>query len=328
MEEIAVSVLCLVYNHEKYLRKCLDGFVMQKTNFKFEVIVHDDASTDHSADIIKEYENKYPDIIKAIYQTENQYSKGVKISHVYMYPRAKGKYVASCEGDDYWCDEYKLQKQYDVMEANPNCHLCVHKVCAIKENGETLNQYYPGFEVSVGVISTERFMEILGVRYPFQTSSYFRRTVDMKEYVNNPPKFVQVADVGDVPLMMYLGLLGDVYYLDEIMSCYRKNSVGSWSSTQKTDSKKWFLHCESMVEMYDEFNKLTENKYKEQLKPRRKEYYLTKCVLDLDKRENARVLLKRENREFFRRHSLKNRVYIVLKAYVPKLVDFFYTRRG
>lgn len=91
MEEIAVSVLCLVYNHEKYLRKCLDGFVNQKTNFKFEVIINDDASTDKSADIIREYEEKYPDIIKPIYQTENQYSKGVKLSAVYQYPRVKGK---------------------------------------------------------------------------------------------------------------------------------------------------------------------------------------------------------------------------------------------
>lgn len=328
MEEIAVSVLCMVYNHEKYLRKCLDGFVMQKTNFKFEVIVHDDASTDHSTDIIKEYEKKYPNLIKSIYQTENQYSKGVKIMKTFMFPMAKGKYIASCEGDDYWCDENKLQKQYEIMEENPKCHLCVHKVCAVKESGESLNQYYPGFEVNAGLLSTERFMEILGVRYPFQTSSYFRRTDDMREYINNPPKFVQVADVGDVPQMMYLGLLGDVYYLDEVMSCYRKNSMGSWSSIQKADLEKRRNHSEAMVAMYDFFNELTNNKYKEQLMPRRKEYYLTKCVLDLDKRENARTLMKRENSEFFRRHSWKNRVYIVLKAYVPRLVDFFYTRRG
>ena len=326
MEEIAVSVLCLVYNHEKYLRKCLDGFVTQKTDFKFEVLIHDDASTDNSADIIREYEAKYPDIIKPIYQTENQYSKKLPggITGNFQIPRAKGKYIAFCEGDDYWCDEYKLQKQFDVMEANPECHFCAHKVCAIKENGESLNQYYPKFALDTGAIKTERFMEILGIAYSFQTSSHFVRMTDMKEYINNPPEFVKAADVGDVPLMLYFGLLGDVYYIDEIMSCYRKSSVGSWSSRMKSDSKKWLAHCNSMVKMYDAFNELTSYKYEKQLLPRRKEYYLSKCALDLDKRENAKVLLKKENRDFLKRHSIKYRVYVVLKAYAPKVVDFYY----
>lgn len=96
-----VSICTLVYNHEPYLRECFEGFVMQKTNFAFEVLVHDDASTDNSAAIIREYTAKYPNIFKPIYQTENQYSKGVKVSATYQYPRAKGKYIAICEGDDY-----------------------------------------------------------------------------------------------------------------------------------------------------------------------------------------------------------------------------------
>jgi glycosyltransferase involved in cell wall biosynthesis len=92
--------------------------MMQKTNFAFEVLIHDDASTDKSAEIIREYEAKYPDIIKPIYQTENQYSKGVGVTRVFQFPRAKGKYIAMCEGDDYWTDPYKLQKQVDFLEEN------------------------------------------------------------------------------------------------------------------------------------------------------------------------------------------------------------------
>jgi glycosyltransferase involved in cell wall biosynthesis len=98
--------------------------MMQKTNFLFEVLVHDDASTDGTVDIIREYETKYPDIIKPIYQTENQYSKGISISPTYQFPRAKGKYIALCEGDDYWTDPLKLQKQVDFLEANPTYSLC------------------------------------------------------------------------------------------------------------------------------------------------------------------------------------------------------------
>ena len=120
-----VSISCITYNHAPYIRQCLDGFIMQKTNFAYEILIHDDASTDSTSDIIREYENKYPDIIKPIYETENQYQKGVPIgSAVWNVPRAQGKYIALCEGDDYWTDPYKLQKQVDYMEQHPEIDLC------------------------------------------------------------------------------------------------------------------------------------------------------------------------------------------------------------
>lgn len=107
-QPLMVTIRCTAYNHEPYIRACLEGFVMQKTNFRFEAIVHDDASTDGTAAIIKEYAEKYPDVIKPILERENQYSKGTlgKI----MDEASKGKYIAFCEGDDYWTDPLKLQK--------------------------------------------------------------------------------------------------------------------------------------------------------------------------------------------------------------------------
>lgn len=136
MEKVLVSIRCFVYNHELYLRQCLDGFVMQKTNFAFEAIVHDDASTDGSAAIIKEYAEKYPDIIKPIYETENQYSKKdgslARIMDNAIHPDAK--YIAMCEGDDYWTDPYKLQKQFDFLENNKEYSFSVHRYKIQKEN--------------------------------------------------------------------------------------------------------------------------------------------------------------------------------------------------
>ena len=121
-----VTICCITYKHEKYIRECLNGFIMQKTNFPFEVIVHDDASPDKTADIVREYEAKYPDIIKPIYQTQNQRSLGKKVSLTYVYPKVRSKYIAICEGDDFWCDPNKLQMQYDFMEAHPDYSLCMH----------------------------------------------------------------------------------------------------------------------------------------------------------------------------------------------------------
>lgn len=124
-----VSIKCLVYNHEPYLRQCLDGFVMQKTNFAYEVIVHDDASTDNSANIIKEYAKKYPNIIKPIFESHNQFSEKNgsvgRIMNAALHPRAK--YIAICEGDDYWTDPNKLQIQVDFLEKNKDYAFCCHR---------------------------------------------------------------------------------------------------------------------------------------------------------------------------------------------------------
>ena len=122
-----VSIRCLVYNHEPFLRQCLDGFVMQQTTFPFEAIIHDDASTDGSAAILREYAEKYPGIIKPIYETENQWGKGTisKTMNAAIHPNSK--YIAVCEGDDYWTDPKKLQLQVDFLESHPDYSFSVHE---------------------------------------------------------------------------------------------------------------------------------------------------------------------------------------------------------
>ena len=138
-KNILVSIRCLAYNHAPYIRQCLEGFVMQKTDFKFEAIVHDDASTDGTSDIIREYAEKYPEIIKPIFETENQYSKHDGSISKIMNAEMRGKYIAKCEGDDYWTDPYKLQKQVDFLEMHPNVVGCVTN-CSVVDNKGILLQ--------------------------------------------------------------------------------------------------------------------------------------------------------------------------------------------
>lgn len=143
MNKTLVAIKCAVYNHEPYLRDCLEGFVMQQTNFPFVAIVHDDASIDNSAAIIREYEAKYPDIIKPIYETENLYSKGDGSVDRIMNAAIEAtgaKYIAMCEGDDYWTDPLKLQKQVDFMEANPECGLCYTDYNRLEDATQTLTE--------------------------------------------------------------------------------------------------------------------------------------------------------------------------------------------
>lgn len=122
-----VSICCLTYNHRPFIEKCLDGFLMQKTTFPVEILIHDDCSTDGTTEIVKEYAAKYPDLIFPIYEEVNQYQNGhAGDIDFFNYKRARGKYIAYCEGDDYWTDPLKLQKQVDFMEANPEYSVCFH----------------------------------------------------------------------------------------------------------------------------------------------------------------------------------------------------------
>src|SRR5690554_456442 len=154
-----LSICCTTFNHEKFLEKTLEGFLAQQTNFSFEIVIHDDASTDRTVEIIQEYAKKDSRIV-SILQTENQYSQNIKIWPNYLFPKAQGKYIALCEGDDYWTDPLKLQKQVDFLEVNPDYVICCHNAKIINENGEhiqdkklpylTEDRDYTSFELQQG----------------------------------------------------------------------------------------------------------------------------------------------------------------------------------
>ena len=220
VKEVMVSVICLTYNHESYIRQCLDGFVMQKTDFAFEAIVHDDASTDHTAEIIREYEEKYPNIIKPIYQDENQFSKNSPFLETYVLPKLKGKYIALCEGDDYWTDPLKLQKQVEILDSNPNCTLCYHACKNIYEDG------FVGLSRDFGtdVKNSYSFKDIV-YKYSFQTATVmFRKELIFTDLLRG--LFSVGFSFGDNLLYMAAAHYGDVIGLTEEMSVYRRVNNG------------------------------------------------------------------------------------------------------
>lgn len=223
---ILVAIKCAVYNHEPYLRDCLEGFVMQQTNFPFVAIVHDDASTDNSAAIIREYEAKYPDIIKPIYETENLYSKGDGSVDRIMNAAIEAtgaKYIAMCEGDDYWTDPYKLQKQVDFMEANPEYSLCFHKVKTLIQNtGELKNEFI------VRDMPAESSVEDLAA------GNYIHTPSVMLRYDKQVQK--KICSLGscmpsDYVWWMLYAETGKIWKFEEPMAVYRVGS-GIWSSDE------------------------------------------------------------------------------------------------
>jgi glycosyltransferase involved in cell wall biosynthesis len=229
MKVPVVSINCVTYNHAPYIRQCLDGFLMQKTDFPIEVLIHDDASTDGTTDIIREYEKKYPDIIKPIYQTENQYSKGVKISQTYQYPRTQGKYIALCEGDDYWTDPYKLQKQVDFLENNPEYTITGHN--AIKQDAIT------GKNLSLFNTKKIKHLEMKDVinHWYIPTASIVCKTSCCLKI----PIWNEWVPQGDIILHMICLKEGKCKYFEDVMSVYRVMVPGSASERAKQDILKY-----------------------------------------------------------------------------------------
>lgn len=224
-----VSIICNTYNHEKYIKDTLDGFLMQKTNFKFEILIHDDASTDHTADIIREYEKKYPDIIKPIYQTENQYSKKNGAIRKLQSERIKGKYTALCEGDDFWIDENKLQRQVDFMENNPDYTLCAHSHIIVNAETKEKIEIY-------GKSNSDRDLSVKEIIIKEGECMATNSMLFRSEYYINRPKEFTSFPVGDYPLALYLAFSGKVRYMGTVMSAYRFMADGSWSSKFATDN--------------------------------------------------------------------------------------------
>jgi len=220
-----VSVLCAAYNHEEYLRQTLDSFLNQKTDFPFEVLVNDDASTDSTGDIIREYAARYPEIIRPFYQKENLYSRRINLYDVVFFPACRGEYIAVCEGDDYWNDSEKLQLQVDWLDAHPEYSACVHNSI-----GRFSDQPDKVLFAQDGDRDIPFEQVVQGMSHAYHTSSILAR----REFILNPPDYRDVAYhqgyFTDYAVGVRLGLAGKVRFLDRCMSVYRIGSNPSaWS---------------------------------------------------------------------------------------------------
>lgn len=252
-EEIKVSVYCLAYNHGSYIRKTLEGFVTQKTNFPFQVIVHDDASTDDTAAIIAEFAEKYPEIIKPIYQTENQYSKQTGIMKTFILPRLKGNYVAVCEGDDYWCSPDKLQKQADILDAHPECVMVCHNTDKITADGRYLDCMIK--DLASGYLAPEGLIH-KGNKNPHLSSIMCRIELFREER----PEFFKLT-TGDNAHRLFALTKGKIYYIDEVMSVYRTFTPGGWTDKQRNDQALRIQTAQNTISFLSQYDAYTLGKY-------------------------------------------------------------------
>lgn len=277
MENVLVSICCLAYNHELYIKDALDSFLNQKTSFKYEIIVHDDFSTDGTRDIISDYYQRYPDIIVPFFEEENQYSKKIKILPLFM-KKAKGKYLAFCEGDDFWSDFQKLEKQIEVLEKEVSLSACVHNttIWNLKlDKKEKLNVV----EKQSTLMDVKRILEWEN-RFCFHLSSVVMRK---KVFDTIPEFYLAPQGFEDYPLGLLLALSGPIWFINEEMSVYRKFTVGSWSEKNK-DNSSYIFHKQQLILMYKLFDTFTEAKYHKAIEKCIKEQNYRIMDLECDKK--------------------------------------------
>lgn len=254
-KDIKVSICCVVYNQAQYIEDMLQGIFMQKVDFDYEVIIHDDASTDGTVEVLKEYKERYPDIIELLLEEENQYSKGINIPKNLLYPCAKGKYMALLEGDDYWIYEGKLQAQYDLMEAHPEISLCYHNALLYDEGSDEVNLCV--YDQKTGYISDRDVICTTHGWYP--TASIFCRASDLLKQSDLLPA------TGDEGIRTYMACRGKLYFINQVWSVYRQYLEGSFNARYCENIKIAKNYNRKLLSYFDSFNVYSERRFEEYL---------------------------------------------------------------
>lgn len=309
-ENIQVSVICNTYNHVDYIAEALESFINQKTTFRFEVLVHDDASNDGTTEIVRKYQKMYPDLIFPTYEYENQYSKGISITDLQV-DKARGKYCALCEGDDFWISVYKLQKQYDYMQQNPECTFCISNAQAVSVDRKKLDVINTVDRDRV--VSTEEV--ILGGGGFCATNTIFTYT----ELLKNKPPYFKTLNM-DFVVQIYLASCGKSFCFAESMSAYRVGVKGSWTDRMRNNQPKQIEHAKKVIKLRNEFNKYTNYKYNDVIEKvnNKKQFELLFLLRDF------KTLKEKKYKKIYGELPLKSKIKFRCKELSPKFYSLLF----
>jgi glycosyltransferase involved in cell wall biosynthesis len=293
-----VHTRTMTYNHVNYISDCIESILRQKTTFPVAVLIHDDASTDGTAEIVSAYQQRYPNLIKAYLQQSNSFGKDKRHLRAEFLSWCTGKYIAVCEGDDYWSDPFKLQIQVDHMESDPETCVCVHASTVEKSStGKMVRRIRPS--TSSRYFTTEEVIAGGGGLFATNSMLYKRPSNSQR------PPYFKNSKVGDYPLMIYLSTLGKVYYVDRILSVYRTGIHGSWTSTTHSGNIQTMVNQKNnSIQLLSEVDVFYENKFATVIQKKIREIEFERLLLEgeLDTMQNTEYV------EFYKKLHLSKKI--------------------
>ncbi len=321
-----VSICCVTYHHASTIAQALDSFLAQQGDVSIEILVHDDHSTDGTEEILREYAQRYPDVVKPLFETENQYQKGIAMDATFNFPRAKGRYIALCEGDDYWCDPHKLLAQTAYLDAHPECTFCFTNGYIQDASGANARRkfvpYYPE-EAAYFTPATRTYdlAEITKLSFIPTASFIFPR-----EALLRIPRaaLIQPCPTGDLRLKLLLTAMGSAAYLHAFTCVYRQNGAGSemtgWGGEAGAKTRKRCERVVAMLRSVDEVSKRSAHDALQSLVD--KEYRVM-----LEAAPSRALLRDADAKRVYRALPLARRLKFHVKRLIPETL-YRFMRRG
>lgn len=308
-DKIKLTIVCLTYNHVKYIDRAIRGFLSQNVDFLFEIIIHDDASTDGTTEIIRKYEKQFPNIIKPIYQTENQWKKGVPISKKYIYPKIRGEYVAFCEGDDYWIEKNKIYEQVHFLDNHKDFYVSFSSVLEHWENSSKMDSIFPSLE--------SRFNKTIFTQRDLLIHNFIPTCSVVYRWVFHDHNYDLIPD-RILPTDWYLHLLhanfGKIHFLNKVTAVYNRHTTGIWFGAERSElwyKKYAYLYINFLVKVQNNFNA---NYYY------RIKFHIMNASIYLDQLQDKSKLTFIKSLDT---QPDKNIVYVYILYFIIKLVCIF-----
>ena len=309
--DIVVSVCIITYKHELFIAQTIESILSQKFTFRYEIVIGEDASSDNTRKICEEYALKYSDIIRLLPSDKNY---GAVHNFERTLAACKGKFIALCEGDDYWVDEFKLQKQVDLLDANPDKILCFTKSYCIDGDGKML-----GDNVVIPIQDVYSFKDVINMdRFYIPTATILFRNV-----LDNPlPAFLTNSISGDIALCLFLLDYGDALCIHEEMAVYRKHAGGITMSAYHLNNSNILL-----FKLYEQVREYYHDKYKNVINARL--FEMSKTILIYGSKDKKGLIKLRYALKYFPlyfryqpSYNLKEIIYITSILFFPFLLKF------
>lgn len=317
MSNTLITVIVMTYNQIDYIKQCLDSILDQQIDIDFDVLIHDDCSDDGTHETLLNYQRQYPEKITIIHQDSRKFLMYGFNMMIYRYivPHIKSKYIAYCDGDDYWCDSSKLKKQYEFMESHPDYSMCFHNAYQLRPNNDMSSKWFIKDECDIDM--SDLINEKPGVC--IATSSIFLKSEIFKDFSEWRKRF----PVEDVPMYITSALHGKIHRLKDIMCVYRQFAAGSWSTQNKERKDRIIKHLIDLKEATTYFDECTDYKYHDLVIAQIESCDFRIACINKD----FKTIFSAKYKRFLKRLSLKERTSLKLQYKHPKLYNLLKRKR-